>query len=230
MAIPFLLTAIGMGRFLKFYVRFREHLHTVEVFSGVLLLAVGGLVFVNGLGWLAGRMSRFQPENILLKIPNVGPDADAIPASAPAKPLADEPDVTFKDLRGNDLSLSNLRGKVVLVNFWATWCEPCRSEIPVLIELQDKYGDKGFTVVGASLDDGTDVVERFVQHIQFDVGGRERTISYPIVMGSDGITDKFGGLLGPPVTYLISRDGKIMKKYTGVVDEIQIINDVESQL
>lgn len=117
-----------------------------------------------------------------------------------------------------------------MVNFWATWCEPCRSEIPILIKLQDDYGDKGFTLLGASLDDDTNVVDRYMRHSHFDLSGHERTINYSIVMASDAITDKFGGLLGPPVTYLVSRDGKVMKKYTGVVQEKQIIKDVESQL
>lgn len=230
MSIPFLLTAVGIGRFMKFYQHFRKYLHAVEVFSGLLLVVVGGLVFVNGLSWLAGKMSRFQPENVLLKVQNLSPEGALRPTSTPNTSLGDEPDVTFKDLRGNEVSLSNLKGRVVVVNFWATWCEPCRSEIPILIKLQDDYGDKGLTLLGASLDDDTNVVDRYMRHSHFDLSGHERTINYSIVMASDAITDKFGGLLGPPVTYLVSRDGKVMKKYTGVVQEKQIIKDVESQL
>ena len=76
-------------------------------------------------------------------------------ASGPAAPtkLADEPAVTFKDLQGKDLPLDSLKGKVVLVNFWATWCEPCRAEIPWMIEFQQKYGSKGFTMLGVAMDD-----------------------------------------------------------------------------
>jgi cytochrome c-type biogenesis protein len=234
LAIPFLLTAVGIGRFLKFYQRFRRHLHTVEVFSGVLLLAIGALIFVNGLTWLSARMSRFQPENLLVSMRGgTAPDTGAVAASAKlaGASLSPEPDVTFKDLQGNNVELSSLKGKVVLLNFWATWCEPCRSEIPVLIGLQEKYSSKGFTMLGASMDeDGAKAVDPFIHNTQFDVGGRQHTMDYPIVLGSDAITDKFGGLLGMPTSYLISRDGKIVKKYIGVVNEAQVTKDVESQL
>src|SRR5215469_268773 len=233
LSIPFLLTAIGIGRFLAFYQRFRKHLHTVEVFSGILLVAIGGLIFVNGLAWLSARVSPFQPENLLVSLRGKPPDTGALasPTLSTGTAPSNAPDVTFKDLQGNNLGLSDFKGKVVLVNFWATWCEPCRSEIPILIELQEKYGGKGFTVLGASLDeDGARLVDRFVHDMRFEVHGREQSMNYPIVRGSDEITDKFGGLLGPPVTFLISRDGKIAKKYIGIVNEVEITRDVENQL
>ncbi|HXX46483.1 MAG TPA: TlpA disulfide reductase family protein [Candidatus Acidoferrales bacterium] len=145
--------------------------------------------------------------------------------------LQSAPDVSFKNLDGADVSLSSLKGKVVLVNFWATWCDPCRSEIPALIGLQDKFAGKGFTMLGVSMDDdGVKAVDPFVQTTKFNVGGQQRIMDYPIVLGTDAITDKFGGLLGMPTSYLISRDGKIVKKYIGVLDEQQVTKDIESQL
>jgi cytochrome c-type biogenesis protein len=234
LAIPFLLTAIGIGRFLKFYQRFRKHLHTVEVFSGVLLLAIGMLIFANGLTWLSARMSRFQPDNLAVFAKGRATAENMVSslrAHGSAEALANEPNVTFKDLQGADVPLASLKGKVVLVNFWATWCEPCRSEIPVLIGLQDKYSSQGFTMLGASMDeDGKKAVDPFIQKTQFNVGGQPRTMDYPIVLGTDAITDQFGGLLGMPTSYLISRDGKIVKKYIGVVNENQVVKDVEGQL
>jgi len=231
LAIPFLLTAVGIGRFLKFYQKFRKHLHTVEVFSGVLLLAIGALIFINGLTYVSGWLGRFDPTQIIAGLAPHAPVTNPAP-SAPSNPsLQPAPDVTFKNLQGGDVALSSMKGKVVLLNFWATWCEPCRSEIPVLIGLQDKYSSKGFTMLGASMDeDGVKAVDPFIHTTNFNVSGQQRLMDYPIVLGSDAITDKFGGLLGMPTSYLISRDGKIVKKYIGVVNEAQIVKDVESQL
>jgi cytochrome c-type biogenesis protein len=228
LAIPFLLTAVGIGRFMKFYQKFRRHLHTVEVFSGVLLLAIGGLIFMNGLTFISGHIQGLNPEVL---IDRFMPHGAGAPAATSHASLAPEPDVTFKNLTGGEVPLSSLKGKVVLLNFWATWCEPCRSEIPVLIGLQDRYSAQGFTMLGASMDeDGVKAVDPFIHTTEFNVAGQQRTMDYPIVLGSDAITDKFGGLLGMPTSYLISRDGKIVKKYIGVVNEAQITKDVESQL
>ncbi|HXU19459.1 MAG TPA: TlpA disulfide reductase family protein [Verrucomicrobiae bacterium] len=148
-----------------------------------------------------------------------------------APPLANEPDVTFKDLQGNNVTLSSFKGKVVLVNFWGTWCEPCRGEIPILIKMQEQYGSKGFTVLGVATNDDIKAVDPFIHHTQFNVDGHEMTMNYPIVMGSDEISTKFGGLLGMPTSFLISRDGKIIKRYIGAFANGDEINkQVESHL
>ena len=152
-------------------------------------------------------------------------------AGKPAGPLANEPEVTFKDLQGQDVQLASTKGKVVLLNFWATWCAPCQGEIPILIGLQNKYSAKGFTLVGAAMDDdGAKVVSPYVHDTKFTVGGQAATMNYPIVLGNDDIASKFGGLLGMPTSFLISRDGKIVKKYMGALNEDQIVKDVEAQL
>ena len=133
--------------------------------------------------------------------------------------LPDEPEVAFKDLRGNNVSLASYKGKVVLVNFWATWCEPCRIEIPWMIEFQQKYGGKGFTVLGVAMDDeGKSAVEPFVEKQQFDVDGRQMAMNYPILLGNDDVAQKFGGLIGIPTSVLISKDGKIVKRFIGLVN------------
>jgi thiol-disulfide isomerase/thioredoxin len=140
-------------------------------------------------------------------------------AAGSAKPanLPNEPDVTFEGLQGNNIPLASLKGKVVLVNFWATWCDPCKAEIPDLIGLQNKYGTKGFTVLGVSMDeDGKSVVQSFVQSTQFDVGGNSTTMNYPVVMGNDDIATKFGGLFGYPTSFLLTRDGKVDERFLGV--------------
>src|SRR5215470_15337108 len=141
------------------------------------------------------------------------------------------PDVTFKDLEGKDINLEQYRGKVVLVNFWATWCDPCRVEIPWLIEMQRKYSAKGFTVLGIAMDDeGKSVVAPFVQKERFDVNGSKSQMNYPIVLGNDAIADKFGGLLGYPTSVLINRDGKQIKRITGLMSYEEISKTIESQL
>ena len=140
-------------------------------------------------------------------------------------------DVTFKDLDGKDVSLSQYKGKVVLVNFWATWCEPCYIEIPWLIEMQQKYADKGFTVLGIAMDEeGKSVVAPFVSKEHFDVSNQKLTMNYPIVIGNDDIADKFGGLLGYPTSVLISRDGKQVKRITGIISYEEMSHAIESLL
>ena len=95
-------------------------------------------------------------------------------------------DFTVQDLENHEVSLSRFKGKVVLVNFWATWCGPCNIEIPWLIDLQNKYRARGFTVLGVALDEeGRSVVAPFVQAKRFKVGGAVQSMNYPIVLGSD---------------------------------------------
>ena len=145
--------------------------------------------------------------------------------------LGDAPNVTFKDLQGKDVPLSSFKGKVVLLNFWATWCEPCRVEIPYLIKSQEQYGPRGFTVVGAAMDEeGQRVVAPFVVKPQWDVDGKQVAMNYPIVLSDNELADKFGGILGLPTSVLISKDGKVLKRYLGMVNPDSLSKDVEAQL
>src|SRR5262249_720077 len=100
-------------------------------------------------------------------------------------------------------------GKVVLVNFWATWCDPCREEIPYLIDLHHTYADKGLVVVGVAMDDeGKSKVEPYVTTKKFDVNGTPTLMDYPIMLGNDKLAEQFGGLIGMPTTVLYARDGR----------------------
>ncbi len=141
------------------------------------------------------------------------------------------PEVTLKDLSGRDVSLRQYKGQVILVNFWATWCGPCRIEIPWLIEFQQKYGPRGFTVLGVAMDEeGKSVVEPWVRKERFDVAGKPTAINYPILIGNEAVADKFGGLIGFPTSMLISRDGKKVKTIIGLVNHDDIVKAIEGQL
>jgi thiol-disulfide isomerase/thioredoxin len=183
-------------------------------------LIIVTVVVLIGLTWYADKATR---------VPKSGTaHADV---SADKNIAAPAPEVHFKNLDGKDVSLADYSGKVVLVNFWATWCDPCRVEIPWLIDMQQKYGSKGFTVLGVAMDEeGKSVVAPFVAKEHFDVGGQKLTMSYPIVIGTDAIADKFGGLLGYPTSILISRDGKQLKRITGLISYEDISHTIESAL
>jgi len=134
------------------------------------------------------------------------------------------PEFKIKDLEGREVRMSDLEGKVVLVNFWATWCKPCTIEIPWLIELQKKYGEKGFTVVGIAMDEeGAKVVAPYAQQAK---------VNYPIWIGDEEVATKFGGILGIPTSFLISKNGQIVERYLGILlaYEEQVNEQIAKQL
>jgi thiol-disulfide isomerase/thioredoxin len=141
------------------------------------------------------------------------------------------PEIKLKDLDDKDVTLSDYKGQVVLLNFWATWCDPCRVEIPWLIDLQAKYASRGFTVVGVAMDDeGKSVVVPFIAKERFDVDGKQLPIGYPILIGNDDAGEKFGGILGYPTSFLISRDGKQVMKIQGLRSYDELAKAIEAQL
>ena len=141
------------------------------------------------------------------------------------------PDVTLKELGGKEINLSQYKGKVVLLNFWATWCEPCRGEIPELIQLQRKYSARGFTVLGVDVDqEGPSAVVKFIDQERFDVDGSKAQMNYPTVVGDDDVAEKLGGLFGYPTSILISRDGKQVQRILGAINYDELSKTIESQL
>ena len=158
------------------------------------------------------------------------PAGGAQSASAPSKPT-DAPTVTLKDLNDKDVTLQQYKGEVVLVNFWATWCTPCKVEIPWMIEFQQKYSPRGFTILGVSMDeDGKKAIQPFLDKERFDVNGQKEAMNYPILLGSDAIAEKFGGVLGLPTSMLFTRDGKKVRTIVGLVNHDDISKAIESLL
>jgi thiol-disulfide isomerase/thioredoxin len=181
------------------------------------LIIVGTVLVLIGLTYYADKATRLQ-----------GTGKTTLLSDATGK---SEPDLSLKDLDGKTVSLADYKGKVVFLNFWATWCDPCRVEIPWLIDMQAKYASRGFTVVGVAMDDeGKSVVAPFIAKERFDVNGQQLPMGYPILLGTDEAADKFGGILGYPTSFLISRDGKIVAKFQGLKSSDELIKAIESQL
>ena len=119
------------------------------------------------------------------------------------------PGFTLPQLNGQQIHLSDYRGKVVLLDFWATWCDPCREEVPHLVELQNKYRDRGLQIIGISMDDDAEPVRDFYQRFN---------MNYSVVMGNATTGEAYGGVLGLPIAFLIDRDGRVYSKHIGATD------------
>lgn len=131
------------------------------------------------------------------------------------------PDFSLPELSGQQLTLSDYRGKVVLLDFWATWCEPCRQEIPHFVDLQNKYQHQGLQIIGVSMDDGPQPVRDFYQQFR---------MNYLVVMGTADVAERYGGVLGLPVALLVGRDGRIYAKHIGATDMSVFEKEVVSLL
>ena len=122
---------------------------------------------------------------------------------------ATAPDFSLPQLNGHPLELSDYRGKVVLLDFWATWCDPCRDEIPRFEALQSKHGQEGLQIIGVSMDDTPDPVREFYEQFK---------MNYPVVLGNAQIGELYGGVLGLPIAFVIARDGHIHSKHVGTTN------------
>jgi peroxiredoxin len=128
------------------------------------------------------------------------------------------PDFSLQTLDGKTLKLSDLRGKAVVLNFWATWCSPCKAEMPWFVDFQKQYGPEGLQIVGVAMDDSAkDEIAKFAK----DMG-----VNYPVVLGKETLADQYGGVEFLPTTFYIDRSGNIQERVFGIVDR----RDAESSL
>jgi cytochrome c biogenesis protein CcmG/thiol:disulfide interchange protein DsbE len=139
-----------------------------------------------------------------------GADGRGVSGGPPGAEGTAAPAFTLPDLEGRSVSLADFRGKVVIVNFWATWCPPCRAEIPDFVRFQAKYRDQGLAVVGLSMDAGG---ARDVRPF-----AAEHDINYTMLLGNDDVANAYGGIVGIPTTFVLGRDGKIVRKFVGYTD------------
>ena len=168
-----------------------------------ILVLVAGLAVANRY-WLGSRLAGRQN------------------AVTPPAASNHAPDFVLKDVAGHDVRLSDFRGQIVVLNFWATWCQPCRIEIPWFNDISDRYKDKGVVLLGISMDDGgAKDVEPFL---------KEMPIHYRVLIGSEEVAEKYGGIFGIPTTIIIGRDGTIATKHLGLTDKDEIENGIKRLL
>jgi len=182
------------------------------------------------LRWAIAAVSAFAlalltlPADLEWPFGHADAEAGAPPTwSCPANAKPANLNFTLKDLNNKEVKLSSLKGKVILLDFWATWCGPCKIEIPWFVEFQNKYGKDGLQVVGVSIDDTLEKLKPYVANAK---------MNYIVLQGldHDDLQDAFGPMFGIPVTAVISRDGKVCAKHVGLSSKDAFENEIKSLL
>jgi peroxiredoxin len=194
--------------------------------SIVVLILIAGITAMIWAGVMAYRIRkslRTPPSIHATLAPDANGNASGSAAIESDSPAAQNlpdlrgkqaPTFTLKTIDGKTVSLSDYKGKAVLLNFWATWCGPCKLEMPWLIELQKKYSAQGFTVLGISEDDGSPKdVSDFAAKMN---------VNYPILMANDNVSKAYGGIDYLPTSYYIGRDGKVVVEIGGIISQSEI--------
>jgi len=180
------------------------------------LALAGTLVAMTSAGVLAFHPAHALAERCLAACVDQSNKLTAFLRGRPARLAA--PDFSLTDRSGHVVSLSAYRGQVVLINFWATWCSPCKREIPWLVEFQTKYVDRGFTVLGLSVDeDGWISVAPYLD---------TAAINYPVAIATDEVTTGYGGITAVPMSFVIDRNGRVASTHLGLLNR----DDVEAEI
>lgn len=189
--------------------------------SITLLLATGLVGYVLVMG-TTGKCRSCETITAGLGLPSFASTAEAGIPSADSGGADLAPAWRLRDLDGQPVSSADFEGKVVFIDFWATWCPPCRQMIPGLVDIHEAYADEGLAIVGVSLDrKGPEVVRTFNE--QFGV-------NYTSLMGDEAIVSAFGGIEGIPTSFLIDREGRIVKKHVGYVSKSRLKSEIEPLL
>ena len=179
-------------------------------------IAMGSVALALGLLWAASDLTDPHVDDSAYEAGHEDPeDADAAGRMAPLN-------FTVKDMNGVDVNLASFKGKVILLNFWATWCGPCKLEIPDLVELQNTYRDD-LVVLGFSVDDTAEQIKPYAA---------EYKMNYPVLvgLGHENVQEAYGPLFGIPVTVLIDREGRIAKKMSGIRTKEQFEREIKAVL
>ena len=183
------------------------------------MLVVGIAAIVSGL-LLASPAPHLQdaakPATADKAVPSLPPQPETPKSGSVA------PDFTLPDLKGKKIQLSSFRGKAVVIDFWATWCEPCKIEMPWLVDLQKKYGPQGLQVLGVAMDDAD---EQTIQEF-----ARKMGVNYPVLKGTEAVADSYGGLDGLPAAFFVDRSGKIVDVAVGLESQSVLEESVKRSL
>ena len=198
---------------------------------GITLFVLAGFAWA---GWANFEYRRQAADRVMAA--SMPPDVVIGGDDGPPSPLLNKPapNFTLQDLNGKKVSLADYKGKAVLINFWATWCGPCKLETPWLVELRQQYADKGFEILGISAeadnlaDDDKDgwakdkaAIAKFVQ---------QEHIQYPVLINGDSISKDYGGLDAMPSSFFVDRNGIVVAAQTGIVSKDEIATKIEKSL
>ncbi len=185
--------------------------------NGTAVLLVGGVLAYAGFVGTTGKC----PSCLFLPKPDSVAANPGVSRPTDAAAQKTMPDLNLKLLDGTPLRAADLAGKVVLVDFWATWCPPCRQMIPGLVALQNTYRERGFVVVGLSADDSSVPVEKFIQ---------KQGINYSVAMADAATAQSFGDIQYLPTSFLIDRAGRIVAEHTGYVSKGELEKQIKPLL